>query len=77
MWIRNSWGLWAQGPLWRYFNKMGLEHPDDISSVILSAYRCYLNNMKYDVLGAIEYYQQYWIEAGQEHPFPLQEKNNG
>ena len=43
MWIRNNWGLWAGSRLATYFDKQGIHHPDDMSSVIL---RCYYHYVK-------------------------------
>lgn len=35
MWIRNNWGLWKGKELAKYFNKLEIYHPDDMSSIIL------------------------------------------
>jgi uncharacterized protein DUF6794 len=37
-WMRNNWGLWSRGHLYSYFRQMGLEHPDDMSGVILTSF---------------------------------------
>ena len=38
-WIRNSWGLsWGGSRLAKYFNALGVKHPDDMSSIILNSY---------------------------------------
>lgn len=42
MYIRNEYGLWSGGPLQEYFRAQGMEHPDDMSGVLLDAYRLYL-----------------------------------
>lgn len=38
--IRNSWGLWAKkkNSLKKYFNSLGISHPDDISSIVLTSF---------------------------------------
>ena len=41
-WIRNTWGLWTKGPLYKHFEAQGLHHPDDMSGVIITSYY-YLN----------------------------------
>lgn len=46
MWMRNNWGLWAGSRLSVYFNKLGINHPDDMSGMILTSYHRYLNNKK-------------------------------
>jgi len=35
MGIRNSWRLWSGSPRARYFNSIGIFHPDDMSGIIL------------------------------------------
>ena len=50
MWLRNNWDLWAvkNSPFWEdtlpgYFNNMGIKHPDDMSSIILTSYHRHMN----------------------------------
>ena len=43
LWMRNNWGLWGGSRLSHYFNEMGLTHPDDMSSVIITSYHRHLN----------------------------------
>ncbi len=38
--IRNSWGLWAGGPLAKHMQELGFTHPDDMSGVILETFWC-------------------------------------
>src|SRR5262245_1990107 len=33
--LRNEWGLWHDSRLARYFNRLGVEHPDGMSALIL------------------------------------------
>lgn len=42
-WLRNNWGLWGGSRLQQYFFKKGLNHPDDMSMVILEFYYDWLN----------------------------------
>jgi hypothetical protein len=42
MYVRNEYGLWKGGPLQDFFLRKGVQHPDDMSSVLLDAYRLYL-----------------------------------
>src|SRR5688500_14170629 len=35
MWMRNNWSLWAGSRLGKYFNRIGIFHPDDMSGIIL------------------------------------------
>jgi hypothetical protein len=38
MYLRNSWQLWMGSRLTKYFNEIGIEHPDTMSGAILAAY---------------------------------------
>ena len=61
MWIRNNWGLWKkEGPLVKYFNDLGIFHPDDMSGIILTSYWRHLHNQPIELEQQIRYYQQYW-----------------
>lgn len=48
MWIRNNWGLWSDGRLYRAFAKLGLAQPDDMSGLILEEYWRHLHGLAYD-----------------------------
>ena len=38
MYLRNSWQLWMGSRLTKYFNEIGIDHPDTMSGAILAAY---------------------------------------
>jgi hypothetical protein len=59
-WMRNNWGLWSQSRLREYFQKQGLQHPDDMSSVVLKCFWRHLNNKPLKVEEQVKYYQEYW-----------------
>ena len=63
MWIRNNWGLWESSKLSQYLVELGLNHPDDMSSVILTSYHRKLNGKEIKLIDQIEFYKSYW--AGQ------------
>jgi hypothetical protein len=64
-WIRNNWGLWSQDTkLFEYFTNLGLHHPDDMSSVILTSYHRHLNDKKLSLDEQIKYYIEYWKNQG-------------
>lgn len=66
-WIRNNLGLWTKdSPAGKWFNKNGIYHPDDMSSIILlSAYRTYHNqDIKLDE--QIKHYRDFWEERAPE-----------
>ena len=58
--MRNNWGLWQGGPLAKYFNELGINHPDDMSSIIMDSYVARLQGIKYDLDKEIAEYKAYW-----------------
>lgn len=42
LWMRNHWSLWGDSRLSKYFNDLGVFHPDDMSGIILTSYHRYL-----------------------------------
>ena len=66
MWIRNNWGLWGGQELAKYFNGLGIYHPDDMSGIILCSYYRHLHNQDYKLEEQIKYYQDYW-KRSREH----------
>ncbi len=71
MWIRNNWGLWKGRGLAKYFNKLGIYHPDDMSSIILRSYHRHLYDKSYDLDCQIAFYQDYWKKM-EEHQHKMQ-----
>ncbi len=49
LWMRNSWGLWAGSRLAKYFNENGIEHPDNMSSIIVRTYYRHLKGEEIDI----------------------------
>jgi len=43
MWMRNNWQLSGSSRLARYFNELGVQHPDRMSTIILTSYWHHLN----------------------------------
>jgi hypothetical protein len=60
MWMRNNWGLWSGSRLAKYFNALGIRHPDDMSGIILDSFWRHLNNKPIQLKEQIRYYQNYW-----------------
>ena len=54
MWMRNNWQLWGGSRLSKYLNDLGLRHPDDMSSTILTLYYKYLIEDNFDINKEIE-----------------------
>jgi len=63
MWIRNNWGLWRKRELAKYFNTLGIFHPDDMSGIILTSYYRHLHNQDLKVEEQIEYHKEYWRKS--------------
>ena len=59
--IRNNWGLWAGSKLMDFFvQEAKLEHPDDMSSIILTSYWRKKHDQPLKIKEQIKYYQDYW-----------------
>ena len=59
--IRNGWQLWRGSRLSKYFNDMGIYHPDDMSGIILTSYYRYLTGKEIELEKQVAYYKKYWI----------------
>jgi hypothetical protein len=60
LWMRNNWGLWGGSRLSKYFNLKGINHPDDMSGIILTSYYRQLTGQEIKLEDQIQYYQDYW-----------------
>ena len=58
LWIRNNWRLWSGSRLLKYFNELGIHHPDDMSSIILISYYRKLHNQDIGFKEQIDYYRK-------------------
>ena len=63
MWLRNNWGLWGSSKLSNYFKNIGINHPDDMSGIILDSYWRKLNDVPINLDQQVKYYQDYWSEV--------------
>jgi len=62
--IRNSWGLWkGDSRIAKYFQKLGINHPDDMSGIILTSYHRHLNHLDLRLEEQIDYYISYWEKS--------------
>lgn len=64
--IRNEWGLWAKGPLFKNLTDLGFIHPDDMSMAIIEAYRAHMRKESYDLEAKIKSYKAYWDKVENE-----------
>lgn len=60
MWMRNNWGFWRGSRLAKWFNGLGIKHPDDMSGIILDSFWRHLNGNDIKLEDQIKYYQEYW-----------------
>jgi hypothetical protein len=60
LWMRNNWGLWGGSRLSKYFNGIGIFHPDDMSGIILYSFWRHLNAQPIKLEEQVAYYQRYW-----------------
>lgn len=74
MWMRNNWRLWGGSRLSKYFNDLGIHHPDDMSGIILDSYHRHLNNKEIKLEEQIKYYQDYWENSKKEELSRKQEE---
>lgn len=59
-WIRNNWALWAGSRLSKYFNELGINHPDDMSGTILTSLWRHLHSHPIKLDEQVEHYKKYW-----------------
>ena len=67
MWMRNNWRLWGGSRLSKYFNDLGIHHPDDMSGIILDSYHRYLTNKDIKLEEQIKFYQAYWNKENKQN----------
>ena len=63
MWMRNNWQLWGGSRLSKFFNELGIYHPDDMSGIVLNSYHRHLNDKEIRLEEQVKYYQEYWEKA--------------
>jgi hypothetical protein len=61
--LRNEWGLWKQdSKLYRYFTGLGIFHPDDMSSIVLTSYHRKKNNEPINLEEQVQGFIKFWKE---------------
>ncbi|MGV8139374.1 MAG: DUF6794 domain-containing protein [Mangrovibacterium sp.] len=65
LWMRNNWRFWGGSRLSKYFNVLGVFHPDDMSGIILTSYHRYLLGQDIKLEEQISYYKDYWKKNNQ------------
>ncbi|HEU5124852.1 MAG TPA: DUF6794 domain-containing protein [Verrucomicrobiae bacterium] len=59
--LRNQWGLWHDSRLARFFDRLGVHHPDDMSGIILETFWCKLHGQPFRLNERVRYCQAYWL----------------
>jgi len=66
--IRNEWGLWKDFALAQWFKGIGIEHPEDMSGIILTSFHRGLTGKDRDLEGQIKYYRDFWTAQKKRQP---------
>ena len=77
MGMRNSWGLWGDSPLTRYFARLGIYHADDMSSIINEAFSRKVRGKDIQLDKLVQYYRDYWEKQDIIAPLDLKSPNGG
>jgi hypothetical protein len=71
MGMRNSWGLWGDSPLTRFFARLGIYHADDMSSIINQAFARRLRDEPIELDKLVQYFRDYWEKQDIVAPLDL------
>lgn len=63
--LRNRWRLWGDSRLAAYFKQLGIDSPDDMSSIILATFWCKLHDKPFELEQRIAYFHEYWLSIAQ------------
>ena len=66
MWVRDNWGLCNGKQLAKYFNNLGIYHPEYMSDIILRSYQRYLQKKDRELDKQIQFYRDY-LETTLKH----------
>ncbi len=66
MWMRNNWGLWRGSRLSKYFNSLGVYHPEDMTGIIFNSFHRQLTGKSIKLNEQVKECQDYWEKAKQE-----------
>ncbi|MCX6879714.1 MAG: tetratricopeptide repeat protein [Verrucomicrobia bacterium] len=69
--MRNSWGLWGDSPLERYFTRLGIYHADDMSGIINQAFSRRVRGKPIELEKLVRHYREYWEKEDTIAPLDL------
>jgi len=61
-WVRNTLGLWEDGPPVAYFHSLGIYHADDMSGIIFTSLWRKYHNVNIDLNEQVREYREFWEE---------------
>jgi len=59
-WVRNTLGLWEDGPPVKYFNDLGIYHADDMSSIIFTSLWRKYHDVDINLDDQVRKYRDHW-----------------
>lgn len=65
-WIRNEWIRHGNEQFREYFKKIGVFHPDDISTIVFTSLHRKLNKRELNIEKQVKYFTAYWEEEFQK-----------
>jgi hypothetical protein len=77
MYLRNNWGLWGSSKLKESLKRMGMVHPDDMTSVILTSYQRKLKGEDIRLDEQLARYRDFWKVNGTPVDSILKENKKG
>jgi len=69
--LRNNWGLWRKNKLTNFFNKLGIYHADDMSTIIITSFHRYLHNININLEKQVKFFIDFWKKEGYKNGNPL------
>ena len=64
--IRNEWGLWSGSRLAVYFRNLGINHPDDMSGIVLESYVRHVKQEPIKLDEQVAYCKNYWASRSSQ-----------
>lgn len=61
-WIRNNWGLWkGEGELYEWFKLNEIDHPDDMSNIILTSFYRHMKGKEIKLIEQIDTVVEFYL----------------
>ena len=73
--LRNKLELWHENELTKWFNSIGIIHPDDMSGIIFTSTHRRLNHKDIQLNEQIKVYQDHWRKCGFADGIPIGDKD--